>query len=187
MTQITRLQNSRRKIFTLTTILVVVFVIQVLCDPLSYFLVLGEKLEVRIGLPRARAQWQAQKITHYQFDLRGYVPLLCMIGANIEVKDEVVVGIRERSDGQLSMLPSSPAGVDIPLLCDYRNFTMSRFFDEFGPSSTWQITGITFDKEYGFISELKFGYAGGNGLLAPRISDCCGGFTIENFQPLAEP
>jgi hypothetical protein len=66
---------------------------------------------------------------------------------------------------------------------------MPRLFEEV---ERWQRrlpfygSNISFDPTYGFISGFGFGSSGGNGLLSPRISDCCGGFSIRNFQVLDE-
>lgn len=74
-----------------------------------------------------------------------------------------------------------------PPLCDYQVYTMSLLFDELErwlKDEPFAITRISFDQKYGFISRLGFGNCGGRGLLSPVVSDCYGGFTIENFRVL---
>lgn len=160
------------------------FVIQILFDPLSGFMSLGETLQARIGISGARKKWEAQRITHYTFDIQGYVPLVCMFGGNIEVKDGVVIHTSPRSDGQLT--PNLTI-LKEPSLCNYQIYTMPELFHELERwlrEAPLSISEISFDPEYGFISSFGFGNCGGLGLLNPIVSDCSGGFTIENFQVL---
>ena len=165
-------------------------VIQILFDPLSGLLSLGEGLQARIGLPGARRKWEAQGVQHYTFDIQGYVPLVCTFGGNVEVEDGIVVHTGPRSDAGANLNrfldPGFLALEDYPI-CNYKNYTMPILFDEIEQwthESPFSITQISFDSKYGFISSFGFGNCGGQGLLSPRVSDCPGGFTIENFQIL---
>ncbi len=165
-------------------ILIIGLVIEILFDPLSSLAGLSESLEARVGLPLARARWNSQGIVHYKFDIRGSVPLVCMFGGNVEVRDDTVIHTGQRSDAQLA-----PGFKDVkfPPICNHRIYTMPLLFDEIerwlreSPSS---VSRISFDLKYGFVSGFYFGSSGGWGLLSPAISDCCGGFRIENFQVL---
>ena len=153
-------------------------VTQILFDPLSSFSRLCESLQARIGLPNARSKWDSQGVTHYKFDIQGYVPLGCMFSGNIEVKDGVVIHTGPRSDGQLT--PYLTAIKDSSL-CNYETYTVTFFFDELERwlrESPLSVSQISFNPEYGFISRFGFGNCGGRGLLNPIISDCAGGFTI---------
>jgi hypothetical protein len=67
--------------------------------------------------------------------------------------------------------------------CDYANFTIPQIFDMV-EESLRGISRISFDKKHGFISGVRWGSPGGLGLLNPRISDCCSGFSVSNFQVL---
>ena len=176
--------RSQKKIVVFSLIILMGFVFQILFDPLSSFLRLGESLQARAGLPAARKRWESQEITHYRFDIQGYVPLVCMFGGNIEVKDGTVIHTGSRSDSQLS--PNLTAIKDPPL-CNYEIYTMPQLFDEMERwlrESPLSISRISFDQKYGFVSSFGFGNCGGQGLLSPIISDCAGGFTIENFHVL---
>ena len=160
------------------------FVIQILFDPLSDFFRLGESLQARIGLPAARKKWELQRVTHYKFDIQGYIPLVCMFGGNVEVKDGIVIHTGPRSDARLT---AGLTGIENPSICNYKTYTMPLLFDELERwlrESPLSVSEITFDLKYGFISNFGFGSFGGRGLLNPIISDCCGGFSIENFQVL---
>jgi len=158
--------------------------IQILFDPLSLFLLFGENLQARLGLPAARRKWESQDITHYAFDIQGFVPLTCMFGGNIEVKDGLVIRTGPRSDVRLT--PPLTAVKDYAL-CDYQTYTMPQLFDELERrlrESPLSVSEISFDVKYGFISSLRIGSPDRQGLLSPRVSDCCSGFSIENFQVL---
>ena len=180
------MRSGREIVKVVLIILLAGFVIQILFDPLSSFLHYRESLQARIGLPAARKKWESQRVTHYRFDIQGYVPLVCMFGGNIEVKDAAVVHTGPRSDSRLT--PELTATEDPPI-CNYKTYTMPLLFDELEQwlrESPLSVSQISFDPKYGFISSFHFGSSGGRGLLNPTISDCCGGFTIENFQVLDE-
>jgi len=158
------------------------FVIQILFDPLSSFVDLGENLQARIGLPAARKKWESQKVTYYKFDIQGYVPFVCMFGGNIEVRDGIVIHTGPRSDDRLT--PNLTI-LKEPPLCNYQIYTMPQLFDELERwlrETPFSVSEVSFDPEYGFVSGFGFGNCGGRGLLNPIVSDCAGGFTIENFQ-----
>lgn len=172
--------------------LLLVVTIQVLFDPLSSLLDFGERVQAQIGLPYARHKWDAQGITHYKFDIHAYVPPACIVGGSVEVNDGVVVHTGPSTDvltrGEPDLDPGFAAMEDLPL-CNYKNYTVTSFFDILEQQLAKYpnlVTQISFDPEYGFISGFGFGSSGGNGLLSPRIYDCCGGFSIRNFQVLDE-
>lgn len=181
---------KKRTLWTLGGIFLFIVVIQVLFDPLSDLQHRAERRQARLYLPTVRQKWEAQGITHYRFDIRGYVPLACMFGGGIEVKDgEVIPGEGSDAGEPGTMLYPGFAEMDNLPLCNSQNYSMPGLITlienwlEESPSS---ITEISFDLQYGFISSFSFGSPGGNGLLSPTISDCCGGFTIENFQVLGD-
>ena len=179
-----RAKKRTRK--TVIIIFLIVSVVQILFDPISGLLGLGESLQARADLPAARRKWESQNISHYAFDIQGSVPLACLFGGNIEVKDGRVIHTGPRSDGQLT--PGLTA-VKEPPLCNYQIYTMPQLFDELTHwlrESPLSVSEISFDPKYGFISSLRIGSPGGQGLLSPRVSDCCSGFSIENFQVLDE-
>jgi len=178
------LHTKKRIVKAVLIIILVGAAIQILFDPLSLYLQIGENLQARLGLPAARRKWESQNITHYTFDIQGSVPLTCMFGGNIEVEDGLVVRTGPRSDARLT--PPLSAVKDYAL-CDYRTYTMPELFDELERrlrESPLSVSEISFDLKYGFISGLRIGSPDGHGLLSPRVSDCCSGFSIENFQVL---
>jgi len=179
--------RAKKKFVKAVLVFVVVgFVAQILFDPLSIFLQFSVNMKARLGLSVARKKWESQSIFHYAFDIQGYVPIVCMFGGNIEVKDGVVIHTGPRSDGRLT--PNLTA-VNEPPLCNYKTYTMPFFFDELERwlrESPLSVSEIIFDPKYGFITSFHFGSSDRRGVLNPTISDCCGGFSIENFQVLDE-
>ena len=181
--------ERKRIIKWLWLVAIIVLLIQILFDPLSSFIHLSESLQARLYLPAARQKWESQEIAHYKFDINGYFPLVCIFGGSIEVKDGVVIpspGSEADTDSMAQLSPGF-SRVESPPLCNYRNYAMPLLFDEierWSKDAPLSITQISFDPQYGFVSGFKFGNPGGRGLLNPNVSDCCGGFTIENFQVL---
>lgn len=175
---------SKRIVKAALVFILVGFGIQVLFDPLSIFLQFGENLEARLALPAARTKWDSQNITHYAFDIQGSVSLVCLFGGNIEVQDGIVVRTGPRSDG---LLASGLPALKEPSLCNLQTYTMPMLFDELERrlrESPLSVSEISFDAKYGFITNLRVGSSGGHGILNPRVSDCCSGFSIENFRVL---
>ena len=170
-------RNDKKVWFILAALLV----IQVFFDPLSSLVQWGESIPVRVKLPFARRKWDSQGITHYKFHIQGTFPMECLFGGDVEVKDGEVVRTGLSRDMDLGFLNLVLGPVEDHPFCDYRNYTMPRIFDLFCDSAA----GISFDPNYGFISSYEFSCRG-RGLLSPRISDCSGGFTIEDFQVLGE-
>lgn len=181
----TRKKRIGRKIWIF---ILSVLIIQILFDPLSSFWHVSERLQARVFLPIARRKWKSHGSTHYQFEIQGYVPLVCMFGGGIEVKDGVVIPrLRSAGGDPSALLFPGFSGVEDPSLCNYQNYTVSLLFDEIErqlDQAPISITQISFDPTYGFVSSLRLGNPEGQGLLNPTISDCCGGFSIDNFEIL---
>jgi hypothetical protein len=172
-------------------IIIVALVIQILFDPLSSMINLGENIQARIGLPIARARWDAQHIENYSFEIWNGLGGICMASARVEVRNGKVDRVFFKDNlltMKISKTPMSrkdwanPYYPDI-FFCDYANFTMPQIFGEVEKSLGY-ISRISFDMKYGFVSGVRFGSPGGKGLMSPRIFDCCSGFSITNFQVL---
>ena len=165
-------------------VLLIGLVIEVLFDPLSSIIDASESIQARVGLPRARAKWEAQNIAYYSFEI-SVRSRMCILDARMEVRNEEVV--------QINLIDLFGAGevLEEPLppsewatsFCNYTNFIVPRFFDELEQSLQY-VSRISFDIKYGFISKVHFGSPGGWGLFSPRIFDCCSSFEIDNFQVL---
>ena len=180
-------------ISSIAGIVIVGLVVQFLLDPLSRLQNMSENAEARLGLPLARARWQAQNITNYSFELGTGFGGICMPSARIEVKQGKVVQVYPKDiwqSGRISKTPlprskwASSHYADV-FLCDYANFTMPQIFDEV-ERSLRHASKISFDAKYGFVSGVRWGSPGGRGLLDPKISDCCTSLGIQNFQLLEE-
>jgi hypothetical protein len=178
-------------------ILSIGIVIQILFDPLASANHALEIWGVRNVFPDARAKWDAQKIDNYSFEIRGYAPLACLPSALIEVRNGAVTQVEIRDflpgDSPTQLLPpeewATPVVGDQIFPCDYANFTMPHVFDflagllKMYPASILQ---VNFDRNYGFVTHFSFGSFVPEGLLSPRMGDCCSWFSIENFEVLEE-
>ena len=188
--------SIKRNFGKITLVLLIGLIIQGLFDPFGSIMHSSQVVKARILSPGAHAKWDAQKIADYSFEIRGSTPLACVVFARIEVRNGVVVQVEIEDilpgDSPTSLLPpeewanASYFGNQI-FLCDYANFTMPQIFDflaqllEMDASSILQ---VDFDPNYGFMTYFSFGSFVPNGLLSPRIGDCCSWFSIENFRLL---
>ena len=120
---------KKRTVRRIGGIILLLILAQVLFDPLSELQHLAARQQARSHLPTARQKWEAQGITHYRFDLRGYVPLTCMFGGGIEVRDGMIITGEGSDVGQPgTMLYSGFSDMDAPPLCNAQNYTMPGFF-----------------------------------------------------------
>jgi len=171
--------------------LAIVIAIQLLFDPLTPIVHFGQGVKAKLFMLSVRQKWESQNISHYKFDIKVYMPLACIVGGSVEVKDGVVIRTGPSSDAGTEPVPLLDPGftaLENIFFCNYRNYTIPGLFNEV---ERWiklypSIRHISFDSKYGFISSFSFGSSGGNGLLSPTVSDCCGGFSIQNFQVLDE-
>lgn len=171
-------------------ILSLLVLVQLLFDPFTDLKHQGERLQAQMNLPAARQKWEAKNITHYRFDIRGYVPLACLFDGGIEVRDGLVIpGPRSDAGKMDGLLSPGFSSVKDPPLCNVQGYTIPGFFNlvaDWLAQSPSSVTKVTFDPEVGFITSFSFGSPGGKGLLSPTVSDCCGFFIIENFQVLGD-
>ena len=178
---------------TVWVILVILLVIQVLFDPLSPILNFSQSVKAKLLLPVARQKWESQNITHYSFDVYANTQI-CFLGANIEVDDGVVVHagpvLKPDPWDMIQGVSQNPGrSTEMWFLCDYQNYTVPNLFNYL--EKQVQIarstgTSITFDNKYGFVSSFRLDWSSGHGLLGPKISSCCSGFRIWNFQIVDE-
>ena len=178
---------------TVWVVLIILLVIQVLFDPLSPILNFIQSAKAKLLLPLARQKWESQGVTHYSYDVYAFSQL-CFMGANIEVDDGVVVHagpvLKPDPWDMIQGVNQNPGWPpEMWFLCDYQNYTVPNLFDHL--EKQVQITrstgtSISFDNTYGFISHFRLDWSSGHGLLGPKISSCCYGFRIWNFQVLEE-
>ena len=170
-------------------VLCIGILLQVLYDPISSVRHSLKVASVRAELPQAREKWNSLHITDYKFQIQGDGRSICMPYANIEVHGDKVVKVETINPiGILSPdYWADPAWGDEVFLCSYLHYTMPQIFDLVAitlrnfPSS---ITQAEFDLQYGFVSRFRFGIYVGDGLLRPRIDNCCNEFKITEFHPL---
>ena len=175
-------------------VLIMLLVIQVLFDPLSPILNFSQIAKAKLLLPVAREKWEAQGVTHYSYDVYAFSQM-CFLGANIEVDDGVVFHAGPvKNPDPWDMLQGIPQkNLDFPpetwFLCDYKNYTVPALFDYLEKQvhiTRSKGTFISFDNTYGFVSYFRLDWSSGYGLLSPKVSSCCSGFRIWNFQVLDE-
>jgi len=169
-------------------VLVVILMIEVLFDPLSSLIYWSENVQGRVGLPVARRKWESLGITHYQYDVRGYVPNVCIVGGSVEVENGVVIHTGPSTDAIKRGEPDLDLGFwytgNLPL-CNYKNYTIPAFFDIAEQYSSY-ITQISFDPKYGFVTRLRVGSPGRHGLFSMRLFDSYSTFRVFNFVILDE-
>jgi hypothetical protein len=182
-------------IIIIVVVMLVGLVIQVLYDPISSVRHSVMVSNVRAELPQARAKWDAAGITDYTFEIQGIAPLICQPAAMIEVSNNSVVKVEAKNpllnDSPAQILPpekwADPDWGEEVFLCSYYHFTMQKIFDlvevtlQNYPASIMQ---AEFDPEYGFVTKFEYGLYVGNGLLRPKVSECCRRLEIKNFQVL---
>ena len=164
-------------------------ILQILFDPLSTLLNLSENFQARVGLPAAREKWEAQGITNYSFRLNVLLPQELPNKMRVEVRNGAVVQIYPilLESNVLEGKPLPPtawtSSTTHVFFSNYTNFTIPRLLIEVEQSLS-QVSQISIDPKYGFISSVRFGKPNDWGLLTPKVSHCCSSFEIQNFQIL---
>jgi hypothetical protein len=166
-----RSPNRRRRTWILV-LLVLLVVVQLLCDPLSVFVVTAQQVVLRIQLAQARLRWDSAAIADYDLTVSGYTPLTCIVQ---EQTIRVRGGVPETAAagyGEWCQVPRS----------------VSQSFDVLERSLDWGTqVQAGFDRQYGYVSDFHFDCNYGHGLLSPVVTDCSGGFTINQFTPRTSP
>ena len=172
-------------------VLIILLVVEALFDPIHLFIDFSEKIQAQIGLRISRIRWENSNVNNYSFEITTGITTVCMPSAQVEVRNGKVFRVFHKDNLITMEISKTPlprtlwANHHFPnqFFCDYANFTMPQIFDMM-ERSLRGITRISFDMRYGFISGVRWGSPGGWGLLNPRVSDCCSGFSISNFQVL---
>ena len=189
-----RTASRRRRAFVLSIVLIgALLLLEILFDPLSliWSARVSESLPPELSL--AREMWQSQGITDYTIDVEGFVPLASLINATLTVRGGELVAVESyglpgiRTDEGVSI---GPAEWDAPLF-SYTELLVPELFARIERSLDridWSVDTLRvgFDSEYGYVTEYRYTYCYGWGLLNPTCSDNVIWFRFSNFQPIAD-
>jgi hypothetical protein len=143
----------------------------------------------------ARALWEQHDIRDYEAVVYVGLPLVNISLYRIVVRDGVVV---EAGSGNIFFEEYDPNTTFYPTsISEVEDYTLEALMSlagtTVGRQSTITVVGCganlweaEFDSEYGYVRSLRFG--NGGGFLCDfwvRIGDCCGGYTVYDFRPLA--
>jgi hypothetical protein len=162
--------------------------VAILIDPLALVSDLSNAVRIRWELPRARERWESQGSATYRIHVKGAVPLVCFVDAELTVRDGSLAEVRAREN---PLVPDSPF---LPVSqsdwdrqgCSYRDLTVEGMFQrvdtglEEGDLVRAPLM-VAFDEQRGFITEYRFGRASRGGLLGTTLSECCTWFEFDGF------
>lgn len=167
-----KIKTRKRRRTWIVVLAVLLVVVQLLCDPFSLLLVTAEKAILRIQLVQARRRWQAAGIDDYDLSVSGYSPLTCIVTPE-------TVHVRA---GQ----PEAPRQAYWEF-CDVAR-SVPQAFAIVEQKLGWEyLLQVRFDRQYGYVAELRYDCNYTHGLLSGVVSDCSGGFRIDSFTPVVSP
>jgi hypothetical protein len=160
----------------------------ILLDPLPLLSDIVNVARIRSELPRARDRWQAQKLQAYRVEVKGAIPLACLVDGELTVHEGNLAEVRMR---QNPLIPESPLQTVDPshwtrAACTYEELTVEAMFDRlerdldktkfFGAPLS-----VEFDEQLGYLTEYRFGRSSQGGIFGSRISECCTWFEFSNL------
>jgi hypothetical protein len=175
-------------------ILIGVFVIaEVLLDPLSWLMNVNAVASIREDLAAAEERWQSRGVVGYTIEVEGFVPLVCMINATLTVREGELVAVEQRGVPGGETLEGEwlePEYWDTPL-CSYRELLISEMYARIEREldrTDWSQDRlrVSFDPEYGYVTEYRYGGCYRRGLLNPICSDSSIWYSFSNFEPVTD-
>lgn len=167
-----RSPRTRRRAW-IAVMLVLLVVVQLLCDPLSVLVVTAGQVLVRVQLAQARQRWEESGLQDYDLTVSGYTPIICIV---LEETIRVRGGEPEAASQSYWEWCAVPRSVP-------------QSFEAVERSLDWGGNRVqaSFDRQYGYVSEFRYDCNYGRGLLSPIVSDCGGGFRVDDLTPRNGP
>jgi hypothetical protein len=167
---------------------------ELLFDPLAWTKNVGTAAQIRAALPLARSRWQAWGIADYDLEVKGFVPLSCMLAARLKVRNHDVAAVEARQtpwDEHLPWEPVAQSQWDLPF-CSYAQLTVAHLFEKVERSLaeadlSVDALEVQFDPIYGFVTSYNYRSGYRQGLLNSVFSECCVWFAFSHFQEVDEP
>ncbi len=180
-----------RTIFKLIGLVcLVLFIIQLLFDPLSYFINVRRIEQIRRELPAAKARWAAQELTNYTVTVRGGTPMSCMaMDAKLFIERGELVRVlnRQKPFDDTSPFVNPPTSGEWHY-CGYQKLTVPAMFEQvekdlqvIDPAQEELI--VSFDDTLGIVTSYHRNAGYQHGLLSPGVGECCMGYEFRDFQP----
>jgi hypothetical protein len=182
------IRRRRAVLLVAGTSLLILLLLIVLLDPLAWLTDIFSVARTRAELPRAMERWEAQGISGYQINVKGFVPLACIIDGELTVQDGHLVQVRMRENPLIPEAPLHPVDPDkwdMPG-CSCHDLTVAAMFErankllqEIRPFGAPVV--IKFDEALGYITEYRFGRSSRGGFLGYRSSECCTRFEFSDL------
>ena len=189
-----RTTDGRRRLIVLSVILIgALLLFEILFDPLSLLWSARVSESLPSELSHARATWQSHGLTNYAIDVEGFIPLGCAINATLTVRGAELTGVVSYGLPGLDSgegMAIRPSQWDAPF-CSYRDLLIPELFarierDMERVDWSQDTLRVSFDAEYGYVTEYRYLCCYRWGLLNPTCADCTIWFTFSNFHPVAD-
>lgn len=179
------MSHKAKKFFIISILLIL---IQFSYDPISFLSHTLESNLIKAQYTKATTKWESVAIQNYNFEIRGDSESICIVNAQIEVRNGAVKKAQPLDSS--SPLPSNqwaePDWGNEIFLCDYYHFTVPHMFamlDTILQTSPLSILAVEFDSQYGFINKFEDGIFANNGWFSFRAMRVYNKFQIINFEP----
>jgi hypothetical protein len=169
----------------------VLALIELLFDPVAWIKNVNSIALIRAELPVATSRWHAHGIEDYGIQVKGFVPLSCMIEAVLSVRGNELVAVMKRQvpwDETSPWEPVASQNWDSPF-CSYRQLAVPTMFEKVGQDLaaadlSVDALEVKFDPTYGFVASYDYRAGYRQGLLNSAISERCVWYTFSNFRAI---
>ncbi len=167
--------------------------IELLFDPVAWIRNVNSAAQTRAALPLAADRWRAHGIEDYDIQVKGFVPLSCMMDAVLSVRKNELVAVRARQipwDETAPWEPVPSENWDLPF-CSYRQLTVTGMFEKVGrglvtADLSVDALEVQFDPAYGFVTSYDYRSGYRQGLFNPVLTECCVWYAFSQFQPFSQ-
>jgi hypothetical protein len=164
--------------------------IEILFDPLAWMFNVEVVQKLRREIPAAKNHWQSYGIKDYDVDVKGFVPLICIIDATLSVRNNQLVAVMIRNPLEKApvMEPLEPINWDVSF-CSYKKLLVSEMFERVEQdlnriNVVEEALKVEFDPVYGFVKSYSFVTGYRHGIFNPVIADGNVWYEFSNFRPI---
>ena len=155
--------------------------VEILFDPLSWLMNMDAAASISADLLVARKQWRSQGIAEYKIDVQGSVPLVCIINATLTVREGQLLAVEDHGSQLEEMTGYTTRGISIEpergdTPCPYRDLLVPQMYAQIEREVNridWsqERLEVSFDPEYGYVTEYRYDGYYRRGILNPVCSD----------------
>jgi hypothetical protein len=164
--------------------------IEILFDPLAWMFNVEVVQKLRREIPAAKNHWQSYGIKDYDIDVKGFVPLVCIIDATLSIRNDLLVAVMIRNPLEKASILEllEPTSWEASF-CPYKKLLVPEMFERVEQdldkiNIAEEALKVEFDPVYGFVKSYSFVTGYRHGIFNPVIADGNVWYEFSNFRPI---